>query len=224
MVGASAASNSFISPPENSTVSAGDQLHIEWTNITGSKITLLVKEGSPDNLQTVTTIGQNVSNDGTVEWKVPADFESGRYALEVIDDDNKDLVNYSNFFNVEKSKNGTSSSKTTSSTAPSSISFPNSSSAVNANTSDATNTVSSRMFGNSSKASVTQTGNLSTSVTGVSTASNLQSLSGGAASGASSRLASESSGSDASASANLADKLVSISMASSLCAIIFALL
>lgn len=95
-----AASNAFTSPTSGSTVNAGDTLNVAWTNAAGSSVTLVLVNGDPSNLKTVATIGDNIPNQGSVAWTLPTDLANGDYALEIINNEDHDDVNYSPRFTV----------------------------------------------------------------------------------------------------------------------------
>lgn len=227
-----ASSNSFVSPVGNTTITEGSELHIQWTNISGSTVTIILKKGGMQNLQTVTTIGDHLSNNGTVDWPLPTDL-NGRYALEILNDDNEDDVNYSDFFTVDQLRNST----TVSNSAPSSTIDPNSTfKKINSSvviTKNTSGLLSTALY-NTSKTPIPTSGNLST--TGLplwqspSESLPISDETVGGPSGisstsvAASRASSSHSGADSGVSANYANKVASMSLASSICVLLFTLL
>ncbi|KAI0512471.1 Ser-Thr-rich glycosyl-phosphatidyl-inositol-anchored membrane family-domain-containing protein [Xylaria bambusicola] len=76
-------------------IEAGSTFEITWDDAEGP-VTLTLKNGSEDNLQTVETITSGASGSSYV-WSVDSDLVSGDYAIEITDGVD---VNYSQMFPV----------------------------------------------------------------------------------------------------------------------------
>lgn len=120
--------NAFTSPLGGETWTAGETVHISWANASGSSITLELVQGESTNVQVAAVITKDYHNTANsagivnVNWAIPSDLPNGKYALEIVNNDNTDEVNYSGWIEVEGgASNATSSgSASANSTLPSS--------------------------------------------------------------------------------------------------------
>lgn len=102
--------NSFTAPSGSETLTTGETYIIRWNDTDGgANVDLLLKKGDSNNLQTALTIATDLRNAGAVRWAIPDNIESGNdYALEIINKENINDVNYSPRFSIV-SGNGFSS-------------------------------------------------------------------------------------------------------------------
>ncbi|KAH8820373.1 Ser-Thr-rich glycosyl-phosphatidyl-inositol-anchored membrane family-domain-containing protein [Xylogone sp. PMI_703] len=99
-----------------SSVTAGDQFNITWQPSTGTSntVTIVLRSGDKDALKIVSTIAANIKNTGSYLWSVPTTLSTGStYAFEIIDNGNKNIVNYSNQFSIISSNSAAPQSITT---------------------------------------------------------------------------------------------------------------
>ncbi|KAJ8120424.1 hypothetical protein ONZ43_g2864 [Nemania bipapillata] len=141
-------------------IEAGSTFEITWDDAEGP-VTLTLKDGSENNLQTVQTITTNASGDSFV-WAVDPALVTGDYAIEI--DDGTDM-NYSKMFTVDgvaATSSSVSSSATVSST--SSSASASSTSSETSSTESSSTTTSSSATSTTTSTTVTST-TVSTSVT-----------------------------------------------------------
>lgn len=98
------AQNPFLyNPGDLTNITAGSTFEIKWAPSTGTTdtVTILLRQGNPDQLVTVLTIASSIVNTGSYNWSVPTTLVNGPlYAFEIRDDLNTDLANYSNTFSI----------------------------------------------------------------------------------------------------------------------------
>ncbi|KAI1376361.1 Ser-Thr-rich glycosyl-phosphatidyl-inositol-anchored membrane family-domain-containing protein [Hypoxylon crocopeplum] len=129
-------------------IEAGQPFEITWSDATGA-VSLTLKDGPTDNLQTVSEITSGQTG-GSYTWVPSSSLPSGTYALEISDGTD---VNYSQQFDVE---GGSASSSSASSTASStSASSTVSSTTVTSTTSSASSTSTSSSESTTSSGSST---------------------------------------------------------------------
>jgi hypothetical protein len=137
--------NSFTTPIGNETLTAGDTFIIRWNNTNGGDtVDLLLKKGNASNLETALTISTGLKNVGAVRWFLPQDLYTGSdYALQIINKDNADDINYSPFFTIIGKDPVTTTSTTSSATKSStkqSTTTSSEASSVEASTTEASST------------------------------------------------------------------------------------
>jgi len=87
LVAAQAKGPNAITNPLGGTIEAGKPLKITWEPTTPGKVTLVLRKGDPNNLDTIDTI-VNIENKGEFTWTPPAELEKGKdYAIEIRDAD-----------------------------------------------------------------------------------------------------------------------------------------
>lgn len=161
--------NSFTAPLSNETLYAGETYIIRWNSTDGGDtVQILLKEGNSTDLQTALVISSNLTNVGAVRWFLPDDIATGTdYALEITDNDDTDLINYSPYFTIIGTNVTTTSSSSTShsstTTKKSSTSTKAASSAVS--TTESTNSTSSAPVTTSAPASSTFANSTSSEIT-----------------------------------------------------------
>ncbi|KAI0203843.1 Ser-Thr-rich glycosyl-phosphatidyl-inositol-anchored membrane family-domain-containing protein [Astrocystis sublimbata] len=128
-------------------IEAGSTFQITWSGEEGP-VTLTLKTGESDDLDTVSTITSNASGE-SFNWAVDPSLPSGDYAIEITDGTD---INYSEMFPVEGSDAPVSSTGSASSTA-SATSTPASSTA----SSSATATSVTKTASTSSEATSSET-------------------------------------------------------------------
>lgn len=109
------AANSFTAPLNNTVVEAGSNFVVRWQDTDGvDQINLLLRQGDPNNLNTVLTIASGISNRGAVQWSVPSTIPSGSdYAIEIQDTSDVKNVNYSPFFTIHNNRTFTTTHSST---------------------------------------------------------------------------------------------------------------
>lgn len=141
--------NSFTAPSGSETLTTGETYIIRWDNTDGgANVDLFLKKGDSNNLQTALTIATDLRNVGAVRWSIPDNIESSNdYALEIINKDNTNDINYSPRFSIV-SDNGFSSitgaNSTTASITPTEVTtstvITNNNTAVISSTTEVVNT------------------------------------------------------------------------------------
>lgn len=159
-------------------VVAGTPFNITWASTTGSSdtVSLFLRQGDANALNTVATIASSIQNTGTYLWTPSPTLPSGsNYAFEIVDSKDPNINNYSNQFSLSSSV--TASSSSTSATSSSSLSAATASSSSSAGTPTSTVTVAalttSIAFSNSTMTSAAGSGSsseaASSSQTGIGT-------------------------------------------------------
>lgn len=94
--------NSFTTPIGNETLYAGETFIIRWNNTDGgATVDLFLKKGNSSNLEDALTISTGLENAGAVRWFLPEDIVTGTdYALEIVNKDNGNDINYSPYFTI----------------------------------------------------------------------------------------------------------------------------
>jgi len=163
--------NAFNIPPSgNYLVHAGATTQLTWSNKQGSTVTLKLRKGSNGDLQDVSTIASHIPNTGSFSWSVPAGTAEGStYAIEIINDDSPQQVNYTPQFpllsNTKAGASSAASGSAASSGSPTSA--PASSSPSAASASGATK--SSGTVTSKGKSKATSTGSASSKAAASST-------------------------------------------------------
>ena len=142
--------NSFQVPPEGYLLHAGQSQTFTWNNLQGSTVTLKLRQGASGNLDDGTVLASGLQNTGSYTWNVPGDIVQGNsYTIEIIDEQDTSVTNYTPTFNVlsnvlaSSSPAGPSSvPATTSVAAPTSSAAPATSSSAAASSSSAASTAS----------------------------------------------------------------------------------
>jgi len=83
-------------------LTAGKPQTFNWTKLSGSTVTLQLRDGDRSDLSAGTVIVANLPNTGTYTWNVPADtVEGANYAIEIINDSDPSDVNYTPQFVIQ---------------------------------------------------------------------------------------------------------------------------
>lgn len=132
-------------------VEAGDTYNITWGGGNDSPVTLTLRKGDPNDLETIDILADGVRG-SSYEWEVDDDLESGNdYALQITQGQND--INYSGQFSVS---DGRGSSRSSGSASATSTSSDNSTSTTSGSSSQTTNgTTSSTESSNSTESSTT---------------------------------------------------------------------
>ncbi|KUJ11202.1 uncharacterized protein LY89DRAFT_700450 [Mollisia scopiformis] len=168
-------------------VKTGTPFDLTWSNATGA-VTLLLKNGAANNLQTVETIASGLTGT-SYSWTPEATLPSGSYAFEI---DDSTGPNYSIQFTLAGAASSSSSASSTSSGSSTSSSTGSSSTGSTTTTSSSSsataksNSTSSTTSGSSTK---TTSGSKTATTTGSSTSSTSSPSSVSSASGFASPLA-----------------------------------
>ncbi|KAI0894836.1 Ser-Thr-rich glycosyl-phosphatidyl-inositol-anchored membrane family-domain-containing protein [Annulohypoxylon nitens] len=136
-------------------ITAGKPFDITWTDAAGA-VTLTLKNGDSDNLQTVGEITSGQTGE-SYTWTPSTSLASGTYALEINDGTE---VNYSKQFEITGGSSSSSSSASSTSSKTSTVSSTASSTTVSSTTSSSSSASASST---SSSASASSTSGSSTS-------------------------------------------------------------
>ncbi|CZS89098.1 uncharacterized protein RCO7_04687 [Rhynchosporium graminicola] len=154
-------------------ITAGTPFNITWAPSTGTSdtVSLVLRQGPSNALDTVETIAAKIQNTGSYLWTPSPSLTNGpNYAFQIIDDGNTAIVNYSNQFSISSTNTVTSarsstasrssSSATSSGTNVVSVSSTRSSTATGSGSGStgASSTTGSARTSSSSRAATTSTG------------------------------------------------------------------
>ncbi|RVX74608.1 hypothetical protein B0A52_01734 [Exophiala mesophila] len=104
----------FTSTP--GTAVQGSTYNVTWSGGDGSAVTLTLRKGDPNDLETIGILGQSIMTD-SYEWEVADSLEpDDDYALQITQ--RQDVINYSGLFSIVAG-NGTNSTAATTTTPPS---------------------------------------------------------------------------------------------------------
>ncbi|KAL3417641.1 hypothetical protein PVAG01_10651 [Phlyctema vagabunda] len=140
-----------------SSITAGQPFDITWAPSTGDvqTVTLILRQGDPNNLNTVTTIAAGIENTGSFSWTPPTTLVNGDgYAFEIQNDLNPAINNYSNQFSISSPNTVTPSSTAAASTSSSAVT----STSVSASTTTGSTTGTSTVSNDSTTSTGTSTG------------------------------------------------------------------
>lgn len=99
-------------------VRAGDSYNITWGGGNGDPVSLTLRKGNPDDLETIEVLADNVRGN-SYEWTVDEDLDTASdYALQIVQGLNN--INYSGQFSVSGGRGSSSIPYTASSTSTSS--------------------------------------------------------------------------------------------------------
>ncbi|RPA98034.1 hypothetical protein L873DRAFT_1828713 [Choiromyces venosus 120613-1] len=161
--------------PIGGTITSGSPITIKWTPSTSGPVTLVLRKGDGNNLDTITTITSGIPNSGSFDWTPSSTLPAGDdYAIQII---SGGVSNYSPKFGISSTVSSSSSSSTTMSTST------RSSSSSTSSTITSTSTSSSSTANASATPSGTNTTETSSSTTRTSTHSSPTATSGGAPGG-----------------------------------------
>ncbi|CAF9922270.1 MAG: hypothetical protein GOMPHAMPRED_002506 [Gomphillus americanus] len=94
--------NSFSVPPSGYSFKAGHTVNLTWTILAGDTVTLKLRPGVSMALDAGTTIVAGLKNTGSYLWAIPSDTVKGEaYAIEIVDDDNTNIINYTPQFPID---------------------------------------------------------------------------------------------------------------------------
>ncbi|GIZ40598.1 hypothetical protein CKM354_000393100 [Cercospora kikuchii] len=111
---------------------AGQTLTLTWTPSTEGTVSLILRTGANNDLDTVETIASNIPNSGSYDWSIPESAVRGsNYAIEIQSDSDTSVTNYTPQFVLESDNVGPIPTEGSSTSAPisSSVSTAASSSA-----------------------------------------------------------------------------------------------
>lgn len=107
--------NPISAPTAGDEIKAGKPVTIVWKPTTDGTITLRLRKGDSDNLETVQDITKNIPNSGTFTWTPSTKLEGDEdYAVEIIPASGE--PNYSPKFVIDSQGSGLSSSSSTKTT------------------------------------------------------------------------------------------------------------
>ncbi|KAI1461900.1 Ser-Thr-rich glycosyl-phosphatidyl-inositol-anchored membrane family-domain-containing protein [Annulohypoxylon moriforme] len=163
-------------------ITAGKPFDITWTDASGS-VTLTLKNGESDNLQTVGEITSGQTGE-SYTWTPSTSLASGTYALEINDGTE---VNYSKQFEITGGSSSATSSSTTASSTSSTVSITSStaSSSTVSSTTTSSSASSSATTSSSASSSTTSGSSNSSSATSASSTSSASQTSSAASTSAS---------------------------------------
>jgi hypothetical protein len=92
--------NTIISPVWGTIISTNQELAVKWKPSSTNPVDILLREGSPQNLETKLVIGSGIPNSGSFAWLVPEHVSTNTdYAIEIQDTITK-RSNFSPYFTV----------------------------------------------------------------------------------------------------------------------------
>jgi len=115
---AAQAPNPITSPTAGDVIEAGKPVTIAWNPTSGGKITLSLRSGDQDALNTDLVIVEDATNSGKYTWTPPKDLPAGKdYTIEIMPagtaPDDTTNRNFSPRFELESDGKGISSSRST---------------------------------------------------------------------------------------------------------------
>jgi len=136
--------NPITEPTAGSTVTAGSTFTISWTPTTNGTISLFLKNGDTNDLNTISTIASGIANSGTFAWSVDTSVPAGTdYAIEISAGSSVSDDNFSPRFTIDSSVTATTGESTASATVASGSSTSGSSTSYSATTTTSSSTSAS---------------------------------------------------------------------------------
>jgi hypothetical protein len=151
--------NAFSVPIGGYLLKAGQSYTFTWTKLTGSTVTLKLRDGSNGDLNAGVTIASSIPNKGTFTFNVPATtVEGNSYTVEIINDQDPTDVNYTGQFDILSSVKAGASTASTASGASQTASSTGSSSGVTSTTGSASSASTTGSATSGASSSVATTG------------------------------------------------------------------
>lgn len=95
-----AADNAVLTPAWGTVINSKQNFHIEWTPSSQNTVDLILREGSPDNLEKRLTIVSGIPNTGSYTWMIPEDVPTNSdYSIEIRDSGTR-RSNFSPYFTI----------------------------------------------------------------------------------------------------------------------------
>lgn len=124
----------------------GKPFELTWTDAEGP-VTINLKGGSSDNLQTIETLASDVSGDSTEVTLDPKKIPSGEYAFEIVDSSDTGNPNYTVQFSFKGDAEASASESASASKTASASSSASTSGSTTASSSSASRTASASASG-----------------------------------------------------------------------------
>ncbi|KAK9480646.1 Ser-Thr-rich glycosyl-phosphatidyl-inositol-anchored membrane family-domain-containing protein [Lipomyces japonicus] len=151
VVSAATSVNPISAPASGAILTAGKAFLVEWTASNNHTVSLFLRQGDSDNLQSVLTIITKLPNTGIVRWTPPTHVYTGYNYVIVIEDDSTGDVNYSGTFTINgQAPQSSTSSSVASSTVQSTTSSSSASSSSVLSTTFSSTTATPFVWRNSS--------------------------------------------------------------------------
>lgn len=94
--------NAFQIPDGGLSFTAGESTTVNWDPTTSGTVTLILRSGASSNLAEGVVVASEIDNSGSFTWTPDTDITRGSdYTLQIVDDADPSLSNYSPYFVVE---------------------------------------------------------------------------------------------------------------------------
>ncbi|KAI9728268.1 MAG: hypothetical protein M1834_007761 [Cirrosporium novae-zelandiae] len=179
--------NPFKVPTSGYSFTAGSSTTINWTPTTSGTVTLQLRSGASNNLNSGTTIASSIPNSGSYTWTVPTSIVRGSdYAIEIISDSDTSETNYTPQFVIDSDNTVNTSSASSASASGSATTGSASTGSTDSVSMTSTGSMTTMTSSASVSASASASGSASSASGSKSTASATRSSSGSSSSTSSS--------------------------------------